>query len=124
LRHCGDAAAGLSLRRDSRPMRLTTPTEHRMTSILMIILLILDIAFWIIIVQAVLSWLLAFNVLNVSNSFVRSLFTGLARLTEPVYRPIRNILPDTRPMDLAPLVVLIGIFALQIVISNNARALM
>jgi YggT family protein len=95
-----------------------------MASILMIVLLILDICFWIIIVQAVLSWLLAFNVLNVNNDFVRSLYGGLMRLTEPVYRPIRNILPDTRPMDLAPLVVLIGIFALQIIIGNNARALM
>lgn len=95
-----------------------------MASILMILLLILDICFWIIIVQAVLSWLLAFNVLNVNNDFVRSLYGGLMRLTEPVYRPIRKILPDTRPMDLAPLVVLIGIFALQIIIGNNARALM
>ena len=95
-----------------------------MASILMILNLILDIAFWIIIVQAVLSWLLAFNVLNASSDFVRSLYGGLARLTEPVYRPIRKILPDTRPMDLAPLVVLIGIFAVQIIIGNNARALM
>ena len=95
-----------------------------MSSILMILLLVLDICFWIIIVQAVLSWLLAFNVLNTNNDFVRSVFSGLARLTEPVYRPIRGILPDTRPMDLAPLVVLIGIFALQIIIGNNARAFM
>lgn len=95
-----------------------------MASILTIVYLILDIAFWIIIVQAVLSWLLAFNVLNRSSQFVRSLYDGLARLTEPVYRPIRRILPDTRPMDLAPLVVLIGIYALQVVIGNNARALL
>lgn len=90
-----------------------------MSSILMILLLLLDVAFWIIIVQAVMSWLLAFNVLNFSNQFVRSLYGGLGRLTEPVYQPIRKMLPDTRPMDLAPLVVLIGIFALQIVIGNN-----
>jgi len=100
-----------------------------MASLLAIIYLLLDIAFWIIIVQAILSWLLAFNVLNTGNDFVRGLFQGLARLTEPVYGPIRRILPpirrilpDTRPMDLAPLVVLIGIYALQIVIANNARA--
>jgi YggT family protein len=93
-----------------------------MGSILMILLLLLDIAFWIIIVQAILSWLLAFNVLNTSNQFVRSLFQGLGRLTEPVYGPIRRILPDTRPLDLAPLIVLVAIYALQIVIANNARA--
>ena len=95
-----------------------------MASILSIILLLLDIAFWIIIVQAVLSWLIAFNVLNTSSQLVRGVFGGLARLTEPVYNPIRRILPDTRPMDLAPLVVLIGISALQIVIGNNAGALL
>jgi YggT family protein len=95
-----------------------------MGSILMILYLILDIVFWIIIVQAVLSWLIAFNVINMSNNFVRSLYAGLARLTEPLYAPIRRILPDTRPMDLAPLVVIIAIYAIQIVLANNARALM
>ena len=90
-----------------------------MSSLLAIILLVLNIAFWIIIAQAVLSWLIAFNVLNMGSDFVRSLYSGLNRLTEPVYRPIRSILPDTRPMDLAPLVVLIGIYAIRIVIANN-----
>lgn len=93
-----------------------------MGSILMILYLILDIAFWIIIVQAVLSWLIAFNVINMGNNFVRGLYSGLARLTEPVYAPIRRILPNTHPMDLAPLVVIVAIFALQIVLMNNARA--
>jgi len=93
-----------------------------MGSILMILYLILDIAFWIIIVQAVLSWLIAFNVINMSNNFVRSLYAGLGRLTEPVYAPIRRVLPNTHPMDLAPLVVIVAIFALQIVLMNNARA--
>lgn len=95
-----------------------------MASILMILYLILDIAFWIIIVQAVLSWLIAFNVVNMSNNFVRSLYQGLGQLTEPVYQPIRNILPDTRPMDLAPLVVIIGLYAAQIILRNNAAALL
>jgi len=95
-----------------------------MASLLMIVYLILDIAFWIIIVQAILSWLIAFNVVNMGNNFVRSLYYGLARLTEPVYAPIRRILPDTRPMDLAPLVVIVALYALQIVIRNNAAALL
>lgn len=90
-----------------------------MASLFMIIGLLLELAFWIIIVQAILSWLIAFNVLNTGNQFVRNLYQGLARLTEPVYQPIRSILPDTRPLDLAPLVVIVGIFALQIVIRNN-----
>jgi YggT family protein len=95
-----------------------------MASLLMILYLILDIAFWIIIVQAILSWLIAFNVVNMGNNFVRSLYYGLGRLTEPVFGPIRRVLPDTRPMDLAPLVVIVALYALQIVIRNNAAALM
>lgn len=91
-----------------------------MASLLMILFLLLDIAFWVVIIQAILSWLLAFNVLNFSNDFVRGLYAGLMRLTEPVYTPIRRILPDTRPMDLAPLVVLIAIYAIQIILRNNA----
>lgn len=90
-----------------------------MLSLLSIVFLILDIAFWIIIVQAVLSWLLAFNVLNTGNQFVRNLYLGLARLTEPVYAPIRRVMPDTGPMDLSPLVVLIGIYAIRIILANN-----
>lgn len=90
-----------------------------MASLLAILYLLLDIAFWIIIVQAILSWLIAFNVINMGNDFVRSLYYGLNRITEPVYRPIRNILPDTGPMDLSPLVVIIAIYALRIVIANN-----
>lgn len=91
-----------------------------MLSLLSIVFLILDIVFWIIIVQAILSWLLAFNVLNTGNQFVRSLYLGLGRLTEPMYAPIRRILPDTGPMDLAPLVVLVLLYAIQIVLRNNA----
>lgn len=95
-----------------------------MGSLLMIVYLILDIVFWIIIAQAVLSWLIAFNVINMSNNFVSSLYYGLGRVTEPMYGPIRRVLPDTRPMDLAPLVVIVGIYAVQIVLANNARAFM
>lgn len=94
-----------------------------MLSLLQIVLLILNFAFWIIIIQAILSWLLAFNVINFHNQFVRTVYGALARLTEPVYRPIRNFLPATGGVDLAPMVVLIGIYALQIIISNNAHAL-
>jgi YggT family protein len=93
-----------------------------MASLLSILYLILDIAFWIIIVQAILSWLIAFNVINMGNDFVRSLYHGLGRITEPVYAPIRRILPNTGPMDLSPLVVLIGIYALRIIIANNIGA--
>ncbi|MEL6482021.1 MAG: YggT family protein [Pseudomonadota bacterium] len=93
-----------------------------MASLLTILLALLDIAFWVIIIQAILSWLIAFNVLNVHQPFVRQVWGGLNTLTEPLYRPIRGILPDMGGIDLSPMVVLFAIFALQTVIINNIGA--
>ena len=68
---------------------------------------------WIIIIQAVLSWLVAFNVINTHNDFVRQLLYALDRLTEPLYRPMRKIMPDLGALDLSPLVVLLILQALD-----------
>ena len=87
-----------------------------MNVILDIIQVLLTVVWWIIVIQAILSWLIAFNVINTSNQFVRSVWTGLARLTEPLYRPIRRILPDFGALDLSPLVVLLVIYILQSVV--------
>lgn len=78
-----------------------------------ILRLVLDVAFYVMIVQVIMSWLLNFNVLNYGQPFVRGLWDGLNRLLEPVYRPIRSLLPDTRPLDLAPLVAFILLIALR-----------
>jgi len=75
--------------------------------------ILLNVAWWIIIVQAVLSWLIAFNVINTSNDLIRSVWIALDRLTEPMYRPIRRIMPDLGALDLSPMVVLIVIIILQ-----------
>lgn len=75
--------------------------------------LLLSIATWIIIIQVILSWLLAFNVLNVSSGGVRAFVLALERITAPVYRPIRRLLPDFGGIDFSPLVVLIVIQVLQ-----------
>ena len=72
-----------------------------------IIQFLLHIATWIIIIQAVLSWLVAFNVINTHNDFVRQLLYALSRMTEPMYRPIRRIMPDFGALDFSPLVVLL-----------------
>jgi YggT family protein len=72
-----------------------------------ILLMILNVVWWIIIVQAILSWLIGFNVINTSNQFVRQLWESLERLTEPLYRPIRRVMPDLGALDLSPLVVLL-----------------
>ncbi|MBK5925555.1 YggT family protein [Rhodovulum sulfidophilum] len=93
-----------------------------MLSLFQILLLILDIVWFIIIVQIIMSWLISFNVLNIYQPLVRQIWSGLNRLLEPLYSPVRRILPDTGGLDLAPLIVLIAIYALRIIIANNMMA--
>ena len=68
---------------------------------------------WIIIIQVVLSWLLAFNVLNIHSGGVRNFIVALDRLTAPLYRPIRRMLPDFGGLDFSPLVILLLIMILR-----------
>jgi len=79
-------------------------------------LLILNIAWWVVILGVIMSWLIAFNVVDTRNRFVYQVADALYRMTEPLYRPIRNFLPNMGGIDLSPLVVLIGIFAVRRVI--------
>ena|SRR5438270_12610637 len=72
-----------------------------------IIDLLLSIVTWVIIAQVILSWLFAFNVLNTSSQGVRTLAVAIDRLTAPLYRPIRRILPDFGGIDFSPLAILI-----------------
>jgi YggT family protein len=69
--------------------------------------LLLTVLTWIIIVQVILSWLLAFNVLNTTSGGVRAFVLALDRITAPLYRPIRRMLPDFGGIDFSPLVILI-----------------
>ena len=71
--------------------------------------MILQLLVWIIIIQAVLSWLVAFNVINTSSGFVRTLLETLDRLTAPLYRPIRKIMPDFGGIDFSPIVLILAI---------------
>jgi YggT family protein len=75
--------------------------------------LLLDVLMWIIIIQVVLSWLFAFNVLNMQSGGVRTFALALERITAPIYRPIRRILPDFGGIDFSPLVILILIQVLK-----------
>ena len=84
-----------------------------MLAVIQLVLLILNILWWIIIASAVLSWLFAFNIVDPRNQFVGMIGEFLYRVTEPIYRPIRRVLPDLGGIDLSPLVVLLGIFFLQ-----------
>jgi YggT family protein len=75
--------------------------------LLQIVQFVLTVVWWIIIVQAILSWLIAFNVINTSNNAVRQIWMALEKMTDPIYRPIRRVLPDFGALDLSPLVVLL-----------------
>ena len=85
-----------------------------------IAILLLKVLSWIIIIQAILSWLVAFNVVNTSSAFVRSLLIALDRITEPLYRPIRRVLPDFGAIDFSPLVALLLILVLQKLLAGLA----
>jgi YggT family protein len=90
-----------------------------MISLFQILMLILSVAKFFILAHFVMSWLVSFQVLNLRQPFVYQVWTGLNRLLEPLYSPIRRILPAMGGIDLSPLVVLIGIYALEIILRNN-----
>lgn len=75
--------------------------------------LVLNVIFFIMVVHIIMSWLINFQVLNLRQPLVAQLWTGLNRLLEPVYQPIRKVLPDTHPLDLAPLVAFIIVISLR-----------
>ena len=81
--------------------------------LLQIVHIILTVLWWFIIAQAVMSWLIAFNVINTHNQFVGQLWTVLDRITEPLYRPVRKIMPDLGMIDLAPMVVILIVMILR-----------
>lgn len=85
---------------------------------LWLIVTVLDVYFWFLIASVILSWLVAFNVVNTSNRFVFMIGDFLHRITEPALRPIRGILPNLGGIDISPMILLIGIlFARQLVVA-------
>jgi YggT family protein len=95
-----------------------------MLTIIQILQVLLNVVWWVIVIQFVLSLLVAFNVVNMQSNVVRSIYQGLDRLTEPLYRPLRRVLPQLQGIDLAPAVVLIGIAILTVVLNNIAASVM
>jgi len=95
-----------------------------MTSIFMILMLLIDVAFFIILAHIIMSWLINFGVLNMRQPIVAQIWDGLSRLLEPVYGPIRRRLPAMGGLDLAPLIVILGLYVIEIVLRNNASAFM
>ena len=89
-------------------------------AVINVVIILLKVVWWIIVIQMILSWLVAFNVINTYNDFVRGLLKGLDRITEPVYRPIRKILPDFGGLDFSPMVVLLVLWILNQVLYDIA----
>ncbi|WP_089173376.1 YggT family protein [Bosea sp. AS-1] len=87
-----------------------------MRAVLDVVLLALQIYVWILIASAVLSWLIAFNVINTRNQFVATVWDMLYRMTEPVLRPIRERLPNMGGIDISPIILLLIIYFIQSVI--------
>ena len=91
-----------------------------MLTVIEILLLLLQVAWWFVIVHVILSWLINFGVLNVRQPIVAQVWDGLTRLLEPVYARIRSVLPATGGLDLAPLVAILGIIVARMVLTNAA----
>ncbi|MTH33006.1 YggT family protein [Paracoccus limosus] len=91
-----------------------------MVTLYQALMLILDVVWFVMIAHIIMSWLINFQVLNLRQPLVWQLWNGLSRLLEPLYAPIRSILPNTGGLDLAPLVVFIIIIIAQRALANNA----
>jgi len=85
-----------------------------------LILTVIDIYIWIVLIGVILSWLVAFEVINTRNKFVYMVGDFTYRCTEPALRPIRNLLPNLGGLDVSPLVLILGLYFLQRVIIQIA----
>ena len=90
-----------------------------MNAIIWLVNALLDIAWWIVIIQVIMSWLISFNVVNLYQPLVRQVWDGLGSLTEPVYRRIRGVLPSMGGLDLSPLIVLLAITFIKILFNDT-----
>jgi YggT family protein len=95
-----------------------------MGSLILVLLFILKIVWWIVLAHVIMSWLINFNVLNRRQPLVSNIWYGLERVLEPIYGPIRRVLPNMGGLDLAPLVLIVIIYALQTILIRNAYMVM
>ena len=90
-----------------------------MGSLREILLLVLNIAYWIVLVHVIMSWLINFQVLNLRQQLVAQIWYGLNSTLNPLYSRIRKMIPISGGIDFAPLIVLFGVYAIEILIRNN-----
>ena len=87
-----------------------------MRAVLDIVLIALNLYVYVIVASAILSWLIAFNVVNIRNEFVRSLWSMLDNLTTPLLRPIRRMLPNLGAIDISPVILLLIVMLIERII--------
>lgn len=87
-----------------------------MRAVLDIILILLQLYWWVLLIMIILSWLISFNVINTRNQFVAAVWRVVNQLTEPVLGPIRRFIPSFSGLDLSPLVAFLAIFFIQSII--------
>jgi YggT family protein len=107
-------------RRSSRTHRFPKGQPHMVIlgPLIDVILVAINLYIWAIIISAILSWLIAFEVINTRNRFVYTVLDFLWRITEPALRPIRNVLPNLGGIDISPIILILGLFFVQQVLGN------
>ena len=103
-------------------MSVNNELETVMLAVIATLNFIINIAWFLVIASAIFSWLYAFNVINVNNNAINMIGRSLYQLTEPLYRPIRNILPNMGGVDLSPLVVLVILYFLWYFLNTTVAA--
>jgi len=93
-----------------------------MISLFQILSALLDLVWFVVVAHIIMSWLVSFQVLNIRQPLVGQIWYGLQRILEPLYRPICKILPPMGGLDLAPMVLIFGLFALRVILANNIAA--
>ena len=86
------------------------------------LMMVLTLVIYVVVAQAILSWLVAFNVVNTHNKFVRTVLTSLDRVIDPMLRPIRRVVPDLGGIDLSPMVLILGLIFLRDVVLGGLAA--
>ncbi|MBM3646611.1 MAG: YggT family protein [Alphaproteobacteria bacterium] len=81
-----------------------------MLSLANLVSTVIHIYTWVVIASAIMSWLVAFSVVNMRNQFIRTIVDLLYRLTEPALRPIRRFLPNLGGVDISPVILLLGLY--------------
>jgi YggT family protein len=110
-------------RKTGKPCAVTPVLGHEMLELLQFISYLLTLYVYIVIAMAILSWLIAFNVVNTRNQIVHMIAELLYRLTEPALRPIRNLLPNMGGIDISPIILFLIILFIQSVILPNIAKL-